>query len=426
MKVKVNLVNQTLEYLDTQPYIQGTDSRNKLIVYVESVFTGNMYISYQLQNGRNTIKMSNSGVVASDSDDFLEDYDGFVFNAPSTLTSLAGNFMASLIIISGGITTKINVLNTVLDAVNFETYENALEAEKAEILENLVAMNAAIATKANMTDANQEVTAKKFIAAKEVKVNDSGTTASLAGDELAFNSSFEIKNTNTDSSIAVDDSIEIKAEDIPDFAKLKINPEGAYLELYTTDNPSTPLFKVNDSGAYYNGVKLIDKNYVDNKVADDVASEALLRQQADAYLQEQIDGINAGQNLADIVANLTALANLPTANLKVGDKVQVLVDSNHNNASTVYNWTGTTFEYIGRYGQDSYSKDQTYTKAEVNSLLNGKADKSNTYTKAEVDEIIHDLTIEGYAIEWETLCDIFNEVYADDPLMAMLDSINGV
>lgn len=422
MKVKVNLVNQTLEYLDTKPYIQGTDSRNKLIVYVESVFAGNMYISYQLQNGRNTIKMSNSGVVASDSDDFLEDYDGFVFNAPSTLTSLAGNFMASLIIISGGITTKINVLNTVLDAVNFETYENALDDEKAEILENLTAMNAAIATKANMTDANQEVTAKKFIAAKEVKVNDSGTTASLIGDELSFNSSFEIKNSNTDAKIAVDDNIELRAEDITDFANFKINPDGDYLELYTTDNPSTPLFKVNDEGIYHDGVKMPDKTYVDGKVSD----EATLRQQADAHLQEQIDGINAGQNLADIVADLTALANLPTTNLKVGDKVQVLVDNNHNNASTVYNWTGTTFEYIGKYGQDSYSKDQTYTKNEVNSLLNGKADKSNTYTKAEVDEIIHDLTIEGYAIEWETLCDIFNEVYADDPLMAMLDSINGV
>lgn len=86
----------------------------------------------------------------------------------------------------------------------------------------------------------------------------------------------------------------------------------------------------------------------------------------DNDLQAQIDGINAGQNLADIVADLTALNNLPTSNLEVNDKVQVLVDSNHDNASTVYNWTGSVWSYIGKYGQDSYSK------AEVNALLNAK------------------------------------------------------
>lgn len=80
-------------------------------------------------------------------------------------------------------------------------------------------------------------------------------------------------------------------------------------------------------------------------------------------LQSQIDGINAGQNLADIVADLTALNNLSTTNLQVGDKVQVLVDSNHDNGSTVYNWNGTTWVYIGKYGQDGY------TKAEADTLL---------------------------------------------------------
>lgn len=75
-------------------------------------------------------------------------------------------------------------------------------------------------------------------------------------------------------------------------------------------------------------------------------------------LQSEIDGINAGQNLADIVADLTALNNLDTSKLQANDKVQVLVDSNHDNASTVYNWTGSAWSYIGKYGQDGYTKSE--------------------------------------------------------------------
>lgn len=92
-------------------------------------------------------------------------------------------------------------------------------------------------------------------------------------------------------------------------------------------------------------------------------------------LQSQIDGINAGQNLADIVEDLTALNNLSTTNLKVGDKVQVLVDSNHDDGSTVYNWNGSTWSYIGKYGQDGYTKSQAdtlfATKQEVAGITNG-------------------------------------------------------
>lgn len=99
----------------------------------------------------------------------------------------------------------------------------------------------------------------------------------------------------------------------------------------------------------------------------------------DNDLQSQIDGINAGQNLADIVTDLTALNNLPTSNLEVDDKVQVLVDSNHDNASTVYRWTGSAWSYIGKYGQDSY------TKAEVNTLLDAKQDVIDASHKLNAD-----------------------------------------
>ncbi len=96
-------------------------------------------------------------------------------------------------------------------------------------------------------------------------------------------------------------------------------------------------------------------------------------------LQSQIDGINAGQNLADIVADLTALNNLSTTNLQVGDKVQVLVDSNHDNGSTVYNWNGSAWVYIGKYGQDGY------TKSEEDTLLATKQDVIDSSHKLSSD-----------------------------------------
>lgn len=118
-------------------------------------------------------------------------------------------------------------------------------------------------------------------------------------------------------------------------------------------------------------------------------------QNADSNLQTQIDGINAGQNLADIVADRTALGNLAITDLKAkndykhgssgdtwvsGDKVQVLEDNvavSGSTVSTVYELvkgtkgsspdldaktTGYYWDYIGPYGADSYSKSESDTK----------------------------------------------------------------
>lgn len=127
------------------------------------------------------------------------------------------------------------------------------------------------------------------------------------------------------------------------------------------------------------------KTYVDN---------------ADNNLQSQIDGINAGQNCADIVADLIALENYDVTNLEVGDKIEVLEDEQHEDASTVYSFNGTTrpsgtegvdwwqgadgtyYEYVGRFGGDSY------TKADINTMMALKADKSTTYTKTETDTLL--------------------------------------
>lgn len=154
--------------------------------------------------------------------------------------------------------------------------------------------------------------------------------------------------------------------DLTDTSEIEMVLGGINFYAKKWDNPS--LYREIDF--YYDSGLLIDeptnsKNPTTKNYVDGIRTN----------LQSQIDGINAAQNLADIVADLTALNNLSTTNLKVNDKVQVLVDSDHDDGSTVYNWNGSTWVYIGKYGQDGYTKAQAdtlfATKQEVANIKDG-------------------------------------------------------
>lgn len=84
-------------------------------------------------------------------------------------------------------------------------------------------------------------------------------------------------------------------------------------------------------------------------------------------LQEKIDGIEAAQNLLDIVGSYKtgddSLLRYPTINLKNNDKIKVLEDEERGNAGTYYKWNGTAWEYIGKDGN-------YYTQAEVDNIKN--------------------------------------------------------
>ena len=117
-----------------------------------------------------------------------------------------------------------------------------------------------------------------------------------------------------------------------------------------------------ESNITAHGTKLTElENAINNLPTDSAITD----------LQSKVDAINAGQNLADMVADKAALADLASRvlaeegdikSLVAGDKVQVLADADHNGAATVYNWTGSEFEYIGVYGQDAYTKSEIDTK----------------------------------------------------------------
>lgn len=124
--------------------------------------------------------------------------------------------------------------------------------------------------------------------------------------------------------------------------------------------------------------QLADKTFVSGLVSD----EASARELADTNLQGQIDAITSASDVVDVVGTYSELQAYDTQHLKDNDIVKVLVDETHDNAITYYRWTHSTTPYswifIGSQGP-------FYTKAESDTLLNEKADKSKTYTKTEVD-----------------------------------------
>ena len=319
------LKSTNLEYMDTQPFIQGVDSRNKIYVYINKEVYRNLYqtvssvsISYLLQNGRSTIKMSNNSMTEETIRNVV--YKRYDFNLPTTVTAVAGNIQATIYVRYGTgdgqpYDFKYNVLNTVIASNTIEIIEDALNDAQSEILADLSEM------RGNLQNA------ESIITNHEARINT------------------------------------LESHDTTQTGRIDTLNQTVYGNADGTTASTGLTSKV---GA-------LENDNATNK--SDIAN----LKTRDINLQTQIDGLNAAQNLVDIVADLTALNSLSTTNLQSGDKVQVLVDSNHENASTVYNWTGSVWSYIGKYGQDGY------TKAEANALLNQKADKSTTYTKTEVD-----------------------------------------
>lgn len=180
------------------------------------------------------------------------------------------------------------------------------------------------------------------------------------------------------------------------------------------------------------------KTYVDSKTST-LNQNITDLQTKDNELQSQIDGINAGQNLADIVNDTTALAEYNVSHLKakgdslpgkpstpltIGDKVQVLgggaVQSSvyelikgtkpeGETNSIVSNTDGYYWHYIGVYGTNAYTKSEIDTKVGgINSAISTKADKSyvdtelakkansaDVYSKAEADTKFAQLTADN-------------------------------
>lgn len=95
-------------------------------------------------------------------------------------------------------------------------------------------------------------------------------------------------------------------------------------------------------------------------------------------LNEKIDGIEAAQNLLDIVANKAALDNYDTTLLKENDKIKVLVDETKGNAGTYYRWDGSAWHYIGKDGAYYTQTQVDNIKAQLQSEIDALKKLVNT------------------------------------------------
>lgn len=82
-------------------------------------------------------------------------------------------------------------------------------------------------------------------------------------------------------------------------------------------------------------------------------------------VQEQIDAIVSRSDVVDVVGTYAELQAYDTSSLGENDVVKVLNDSAHSNQRSYYRWVSGAWSYVG-------SESVGYTKAETDTLLNGK------------------------------------------------------
>ena len=363
MKVKINLNDFSLEYMDQTPFIQGNDERNFINVYTDSsIEMDDIKVSYLYPNKRTSIPIQDSGSDSETIDNVL--YHITKFALPLVATKDYGQIEATFIIEYNDETYKVTCTNTILKAAEFEELQNALQGAAADISANLIASSAAI------TELQQHRTSHNYrISDLERRSNVNESKISSLNTEC-FGDSTGATNTSHDGLHYI---VRTDHEDRLDTIEDKFDE----IEEVKSDNQSnTSRIETLETtvGVGDNSLNTSHKNRINSleiEVGDNNQSSSIkgrIKAIEDSDFQSQIDAINAGQNLADIVADLTSLNSYDTTNLQENDKVQVLDDINHEHSSTVYNWTGSEWSYIGKYGQNTYTKNEVDIK--VGTLAN--------------------------------------------------------
>ena len=108
-----------------------------------------------------------------------------------------------------------------------------------------------------------------------------------------------------------------------------------------------------------------------NKMIDEaVGEEAEERKEEDQKIWDEIEVIEAGSDVVDVVGTYAELQQYDTSKLLDGDIIKVLQDETRDGAITYYRWSTSTssFTYVG-------SEGPYYTEGQVDTLLGGKQDK---------------------------------------------------
>jgi len=196
---------------------------------------------------------------------------------------------------------------------------------------------------------------------------------------------------------------------------VKTFSDGVVASSYTGDG----VYSTYDAASWdnsANNAKLPTLGTIRSAINAGDASVTSAFQLADQNLQSQIDGINAGQNLADIVDLRSDLATLDASNLNANDKVQLLhdksnpdgtIDTSSEGISTVYtllsgtptsgtrdiaayNKSGFYWHYVGEYGVDAYTKSETSSLFVAKASLDQTIESTSSTTNAPSTKAVYD------------------------------------
>ena len=119
---------------------------------------------------------------------------------------------------------------------------------------------------------------------------------------------------------------------------------------------------------------------ISGQLSSELISEYNDRVSADISLQNQIDTIEATQNVIDLVASYAALTAYDTTNVKVNDKIQVICDETSASQTTIYSWNNNTWNGIGMFGP-------YYTKAQVEEEITKAINTEKTERESAIEEL---------------------------------------
>ena len=119
---------------------------------------------------------------------------------------------------------------------------------------------------------------------------------------------------------------------------------------------------------------------ISGQLSSELISEYNDRVSVDISLQNQIDTIEATQNVIDLVADYATLTAYDTTNVKVNDKIQVICDETSANQTTIYSWNNNTWNGIGMFGP-------YYTKSQVEEEITKAIDTEKTERELDIKEL---------------------------------------
>lgn len=176
------------------------------------------------------------------------------------------------------------------------------------------------------------------------------------------------------------------------------------------------------------------KNFINNHVA--ISARGIVDKLDNTKIigiatctQEEYDALNGNweRNVLYVISDDSTLDDLMTAISLKADKSDTYRKSetySQTQANTLLDNKQDKANMVTQFQQEP---DNTHYISEklAKDSLDLKADKSDTYTIAQTNAKVQEIIDYGYEMPKADMEEIFDDVYSSDPIMALLDTING-